>query len=529
MTSSTPALILAFLLPVTLMAADPVPVTSVVEAVKVFRQGASVTRSATVALPAGVSEVHFPVLSPYLDERTVQVEVSRGFTLHSVSATREFLSELPMPPAYMSLQEQIEKLEAAIRKDKAATEVLKEEEGLLLANRQVGGQQNGLNATQLEQVAQYFRTRLSAIKTDRIVVEERLGENGRQLDKLKKQQAELRQRLRPDNALTVVVRLQAQTAGKADLRITYLVRNAGWQSSYDLRVSDLTQPLGIESKGEVFNRTGEDWEQVRLTLSTGDPSRQHTTPALYPWWIDFLQPVMAYEKAMRMEAGNVRGVPDAAAADMVAPEALAQSSENLTTMEFAIRDAFTIPADGKPYTVLLEQRTAPAEYVHIAAPRVQPYAHLTATLRDFETYNLSSGKARIYYGQTFIGETWLDSRQSGDSLVLSLGADIGVAVSREKVKDKSSRNFFGNRVEESQGWVIRVRNNKSSPLRIRVLDQIPLSRQDDIKVEYETGPGASVSAETGVITWEYALSAGEQREDRFAYRVKYPKGKEIGW
>jgi uncharacterized protein (TIGR02231 family) len=514
-----------------LFAADPILAPSGIDAVKVYRNGAAVTRTASLSLPAGPVELHFPALSPFLEDNSVQVQVSKGFTILSVTSTREFLTELPMPAPYVALQDQMEKLEQTIKKDKASLEVLQEEESLLLANKQTGGQNNGVIATNLEQVATYFRTRLASIKLEKITVSDRLAENIKQLDKLKKQQAETRQRLRPDNARTVVVRLTSISGGKADLKLTYLAQNAGWQSTYDLRVTEINQPLGIESKGEVYNRTNEDWDKVKLTLSTGDPSRNNTVPALSPWWLNYRQPILAYQKAMAMDAAsaNVRGQRQEVVADYAEAAPLAEFSENLTTTEFAITELFTIPSDGKPYTVLLEKKTSPAEYVYITSPRRDQYAYLTATVADFESLNLSSGKANIYYGQTFIGETWLDTHQSGDSLVLSLGADVGIAVTREKIKDKSEKNFFGNKVEETHSWVIRLRNNKPGNVRIRVQDQIPLSQNEDIEVKHEISNGGALNNETGIITWEQELGSGAQQELRFLYKVKYPKGKELAW
>ncbi|MBP6185621.1 MAG: DUF4139 domain-containing protein [Saprospiraceae bacterium] len=517
-----------------LFAADPILAPSGIDAVKVYRNGAAVTRTASLSLPAGPVELHFPALSPFLEDNSVQVQVSKGFTILSVTSTREFLTELPMPAPYVALQDQMEKLEQTIKKDKATLEVLMEEESLLLVNKETGGQNNGVTATNLEQVATYFRTRLAAIKLEKITVSDRLAENIKQLDKLKKQQAETRQRLRPDNARTVVVRLTSLSGGKADLKLTYLAQNAGWQSTYDLRVTEINQPLGIESKGEVNNQTNEDWDKVKLTLSTGDPSRNNTVPALSPWWLNYRQPILAYQKAKEMDATNIRGSRSGATnyyldGIRVFGALPGEFSENITTTEFAINELFTIPSDGKPYTVLLEQKSSPAEYVYITTPRRDQFAYLTATVADFESLNLSSGKANIYYGQTFIGETWLDTRQSGDSLVLSLGADVGIAVTREKIKDKSEKNFFGNKVEETHSWVIRLRNNKPGNVRIRVQDQIPISQNEDIEVKHEISNGGSLNNETGIITWEQELVSGAQQELRFLYKVKYPKGKELAW
>lgn len=520
--------LLIFLTSGLLIANDPVTVSSSIRDVKVYRSGATVTRTARVTVPAGPVELQFPALSPSIDDNSLQARVSKGFTILSVTSTREFLAELPMPDAYNKLQTRIDQLEAGLKSDQASLEVLNEEESLLLTNKKVGGEQSGLDVASLQKMAEYFRARLKAIKTEKIAVVDRLTESKKEIDKLKKQQAEMRQRLRPDNARTIVVRLTSAAGGTADMEITYLTTNANWQSTFDIRVEEINKPLDIDYKGEVYNRTGEDWQDVNLTLSTGDPSRNNTIPVLYPWWVNFQQPPVAYQ-AMDMQMANVRGQQEKMAAPMMADGvALAQSSENLTTSEFALIEKFDIPADGKPYTVLLEKKTTRADYQYIVAPKRNALAFLTATVQDFEELNLSSGKANIYYGQTYIGETYLNTRQAGDSLQVSLGADIGIAIQRDKVKDKSAKNFFGNKVEETFTWVIKVKNNKSGKVNIRLQDQIPVSQDKEIEVKSEFANGGKLDEESGIITWNLDLAPGQNQELRFTYKVKYPKGREIG-
>ncbi len=524
-----------FLVSGLLSANDPVTVSSTIRDVKVYRAGATVTRTARVTVPSGPVELRFPALSPSIDDNSLQARVSKGFTILSVTSTREFLAELPMPDAYNKLQLRIDQLEGEQKSNQATLEVLNEEESLLLTNKKVGGDQSGLDVVALQKMAEYFRTRLKAIKTEKITIVDQLTESKKEIDKLKKQQAEMRQRLRPDNARTIVIRLTSKIGGTADMEITYLTTNANWLSTFDIRVDEINKPLDIDYKGEVYNRTGEDWTGVDLTLSTGDPSRNNTLPVLYPWWVNFQQPPVAYQ-AMEMDlAANVRGARNKAAEYYVDGQrvmadgiALGQSSENLTTTEFALTEKFDIPADGKPYTVILEKKTADADYRYIVAPKRNALAFLTATVQDFEELNLSSGKANIYYGQTYIGETWLNTRQAGDSLQVSLGADIGIAIQRDKVKDKSAKNFFGNKVEETFTWVIKVKNNKTGKVNIRLQDQIPVSQDKEIEVKSEIGNGGKLDEESGIITWNLDLAPGENQELRFTYKVKYPKGREIG-
>ncbi|MBK7344843.1 MAG: DUF4139 domain-containing protein [Saprospiraceae bacterium] len=208
--------------------------------------------------------------------------------------------------------------------------MLNEEESLLLTNKKVEGEQSGLDVVALQKMADYFRTRLKAIKTEKITVSNQLVEAKKEIDKLKKQQAELRQRLRPDNARTVVIRLTSSAGGQADLELTYLATNANWNSTFDIRVEEINKPLAIDYKGEVYNGTGEDWLGVDLTLSTGDPSRNNTIPVLYPGGSIFNSHRWRIRPWKWMQPTCVASAKKIAVPMMADGIALGQSSENLT-------------------------------------------------------------------------------------------------------------------------------------------------------------------------------------------------------
>lgn len=507
-------------------AADPIVAVSRIEAVKVFRSGALITRTATVDLPAGTSDVIFAPLGASVDDATLQVRTGKGVTVLSVNSAREFLADIPMPPAYTALQEQIDKLQQAIRRDNASLEVLQQEEALLAVNRQVGGQQQGVTVAALEAVSAYHRNRLTAIRTERITLSDRVEANGKQMEKLKRQQAELRSRLSLDDRNSVRIRLSTATAGKATLELSYLSGSASWSSGYDARVEELGQPLALTRKGDVVNQTGEDWERVKLTLSTGDPSRDNSTPVLQPWWIDLQAPPIAADmraKAempmMAVQQENIRTF------SMDGPET--EVSDNLTTTEYAIAGTMDIPADGKEHTVILENLSVPAEYRYIAAPRQSPFAVLTATLREVEDLRLQTGYVAIYYGRTYVGRTYLQAWQVSDSLILSLGADEGIALERTLKKDESAKNFLGNKTVKTTTYAIAVRNNKKVPVSLVLMDQVPLSRNTELEVKSQAGQGGSIDPESGFVRWDLELAPGAREELRFSYELRHPKGRRV--
>ncbi len=513
--------------------ASPVQVSSQIQSVKVYRTAALIERTAEINLPAGSSELHFTALSPFLDIQSVMVGTGPDVLITSVRATREFLTELPRSPEFIALQEEIDQLTRQLQLDRAGIEVMNEEENLLLQNRAIGGQHTGVTADRLREMAEYFRQRLTDIKQARIVLQHDMEERNKRLARLRQQQGELQKRYRPENSYTVVVKVNNTRAGKTGFKLRYLAGNASWASTFDFRVSDINKPLRIDYKGEVVNNTGEDWVNVNLTLSTGDPARSNVIPVLTPWRLryfnvrttmDMAAPALS-EIAMR----NIRGKAQEDVEVDYAQTGLAQSSENLTTTEFTLRDAISVMSNGQVHTLVLETREEGVEYRYTIVPRFSTLAYLSARINQYEQLNLTSGPAGIYHGNDFIGRTHINTHTAEDYLEVSLGADIGIFVKREKLSESSTRRFLANRREETHTWSITVRNNKTTLASIQVMDQMPLAADDDIEVRHTVMNNGELDTDTGIIRWDIELNAGESRELRFSYTVRYARNRSIAW
>lgn len=517
-----------------LYANSPIAVESKIEAVKVYRTGAVIERTTTVNLPVGVSEIHFTALSPHLDPNSIMLNTTSGVTILSVSAGREFMTEIPESPELKKLRESIDALALELQYDRANIEVLAEEESLLIGNKSIGGQHTGITADQLQSVSNFFRTRLGEIKTKRVTLQHAMVEKNKELTRMRNQINEIQQRQRPANSFTVVIRAMKSVPGNVSFKLSYLTGNSSWVSTFDFRVQDINSPLIIDYKGDVRNGSGEDWDNVKLSLNTGDPSRNNIIPILTPWRIGYFTPTargraQLDEMVMESQMGNIRSAQAKEDFEFAPPPTIAQSAENIAGTEFTINDLFTIPADGKSYTLLLETTTKDVSYFYTIVPKRSTSAYLTATLKEYEGLNLTLGEASIYYGSTYIGKTHINPFTAADSLNISLGIDIGVAVTREKLQDKSTRRFLSNRNEEIHAWSIKVRNNKSTAALFKIYDQVPLPRLDEIEVRHEIENNGSFDEDSGIISWNVTLQSGESKEFRFNYTVRYPRNQVIGW
>ena len=202
-------------------------------------------------------------------------------------------------------------------------------------------------------------------------------------------------------------------------------------------------------------------------------------------------------------------------------------TENQTAVEFEIKTPYTILSDNKSITAEMDSYELPAQYEYFSIPKVDKDAFLLAYIRDWEKYNLLEGEANIFYENSFVGKTILDTRAMSDTLNISLGRDKNVQVKREKIKDFSTKKFLGSKKEETRVWKTTVRNNKKQPINMVLFDQIPVSTSQEIEVDAENLSGGKLNKENGDVKWNFELTPTEKKVVELKYTVKYPKEKNL--
>ena len=169
----------------------------------------------------------------------------------------------------------------------------------------------------------------------------------------------------------------------------------------------------------------------------------------------------------------------------------------------------------------------PATYKYYAVPKAEKEAFLLAEIKEYSKFNLLPGEANIIFEGMYVGKTSINPNQTSDTLNLSMGRDKKIAVNREKIADKSGTKFFSSYKEQTFTYEITVKNNKKEAIEMLLKDQYPISTDKEITIELTDNGKAKVNAETGILTWDIKLGAGESKKYRITYKVKYPKDKII--
>lgn len=328
-------------------------VTTRISAVKVFLSGAEVTRTGKVDLLRGTSTLLFAGLSEEVDPSNIQVSGSGAFTILGVQHRLNYMEEQQDRAEVTELKARIKAVEADINKENSLLAVLEKEDARLGKNDVVGGDQ-GLSLDALSKVNEYLQARQEAIALKRIERQARIGELNEQVNKLRLQLNQL-QGKKARATSEVVVEVSANAPVEAGLTLKYMVRSAGWSPSYDIRVADITRPLQLTYKAQVYQSTGEEWPNVELSLSSGEPARDAIMPELSPWRLDFGYPAAATAASPAYNASvrDVRGIiRDAVSGEPLPFVSVALLDANGTTLNGAVSNvdgyyAIAIPTAGR--------------------------------------------------------------------------------------------------------------------------------------------------------------------------------------
>jgi uncharacterized protein (TIGR02231 family) len=524
------------LLALRLPAQEPVDAKSKITQATVFLQSAQLTREAQLQVKQGDNVFRFQGLETSIDPQSIQAAAPEIVLINSVKHEVNYQTELPTSPEYRAIADSIKLTTDAITRTNSANGVLEAEKTLLNQNLAIGSKEKGLTTETLQKMADFYRSRMTYIQEEQFKQSITLRELNKTLARLNQQLGTLQGRSsKPSN--DIILHLKSDYARSVTVLLRYVISGASWQPSYDLRATDLTKPVRLDYRAEVFQSTGNDWENVQLTLSTGNPNLGGTKPELSQWnlypagyGVKTLEAVTIstqgdydesrdYKKEEKPTDGRFGGGMTLADYTTV--------TEGAVTAEFAINVPQRIPSDGKGHQVFIQSTDLPATFAHYAVPKLDADAFLLAAVTGWESLNLLPGGVNIFFEGTYVTRAQLNPSATSDTLNLSLGRDPKVIIARKPLQDKSSQRTIGTNKERTFAYEITVRNAKTTPITLRLLDQVPVSQDESVTVKVEEISGASHNTDTGELTWNLALQPNETKKLTLIYSVKYPKSKVI--
>jgi len=578
----------------------------------VYEEGATITRVGDVKLEKGEQTVRITDLPVNLDNQSLDIWISGNAIILSQKFEFTYKGEVKN---VTGIEKKKKSLKDSLVYVNMLMSIKQEESNIIRDNSNPKDFDRPFDYDEVIEIRKRYRKEMLMIETDILKLREKI-------DKLNLEIATLDAQLKRTGSNTrkrvgdLVLKISSPRAYTAKAEMSYLHLDAGWTPSYDLRVNSLENPLQIDYKAEIYQNTGEDWDDISLSISTAQPTRDYNLPLLSAYYLSFnnyyssdgdwknaftgpyltgvimdnsgepliganvlikgtavgtitdidgrftlrsttpnprlvlsytgyhTQEISAYDGDMmiRLEEGHlleevvVSGYSslDGAVAGLaprkkrkkeVVPISLVKST---TSYSYDIRGRISLSSTKEAETVFIRSEDAETSYVYQAFPKIEDLAYLTAEIDNWSELQIIPGNANIYLDNRYVGQTNIDDeyREDGDKII-SLGQDRSVSVTRLLSKDYKKRKSLGKNIIEKRKWEIVVDNQRSEKIDIAIMDQYPVSKDSDIKIELKEDSGATKNKDLGLLTWYKDLNSGESLSMIFEYEVKAPRHRSL--
>ena len=336
-------------------------VKATLNAVTVYRAGAEMNHQAKAQLTKGNNELVIEDISNALDAGSIQVNCNGNVTVMGVEFSTDYLKDEIKTPAIKLLDDSVERANSNLERTKTAINIVNELLSVLKANKEIKGTQTGLSVAELMKLMDYYKTKSTELQNELAALNQKQTKLGEQLQKLNEQIAE-EQKKNTRSSGKLVLQLNCAIAGKYDFTISYITQNAYWVPFYDLRTENISSPLKIIYRSKIFQTTGIDWKQVKLSLSTSTPSQSGNAPLFTTWFLSYINPVNYYNKSLALQ-NTIPG--------LNSPSQLSEVVVTGYADKIKLRGTATITSDNTPLYIVNGNEMSVTEFSKISSNAIK--------------------------------------------------------------------------------------------------------------------------------------------------------------
>jgi uncharacterized protein (TIGR02231 family) len=467
-------------------------VSAPVRAVVVYPGRAAITRQAELTLDAGLHDLRFLQLPETIQSSTIQARLRGEARVLEVQYSEQPAAQFSTPET-VALDVEIERHRARLAELEQQAALIDMQENFL---RQVGvraaadttdvGGTDRLDLDAVREQLEFLTTEQSKLlqqRSDYQRAHRDLTEALRVAEARRQAIAGSSQMMR-----LATVSLSVPAPGDIGVDLTYLVAGANWQPAYNIRAAADGSAVEIEYDGMLTQRTGEDWNDVQLSLSTAQPMLAANPPTITPWIIDVQDRRATATPAPRsaVEPSDLafpwqrgRGAGD----DLGLAEAVMAGQGS--AVSYVLPSRATVKSN-----VRQQQRsrittvTTTAEFVHVATPLLTEAVYIRGELTNASEYLLLPGEASIYAGHDYIGPTYFAGVGAGGTFDLYFGIDPAVRATRQIISEKTSKTgLLGGGLKTSFDYRIEIDNGAGKGLMLELWDRQPIARNSQITID----------------------------------------------
>lgn len=409
----------------------------------IFLRGAELENSTTLNLPAGQSEVVLSNVANNIDPKSLSISLDNDdVVINTIN-----VKKIPIAPSYPSaitvlmekqrdLNKRIEELNININ--------VGDEQIALLKDQSFFGYGETQSLEQSSQKFDFISKKMTSILNQQKMAREEIAELTEKLEELSRQ-LEIDMPIIAKEKTQIVLSLGTSKNLTSKMRISYITPDAGWSPAYDIRSQGMGKPILLTYKADVIQNTGLNWDKVKLVLTSTNPSLNITAPTLSPWYLALYNDNAKFRsKSMSM---------DMAAPVVPSPALMGEESyekqlnkgvtryvttnNNGINLSHTIALPYTLKNSTETNTLVINQKEVTADYRYLTTPKLVEEVYLQAEVKDWENLNLLNGRANIYYMNSFVGNTYINTNELTELLNIPLGIDKNIQISRinnEKIR-----------------------------------------------------------------------------------------------
>ncbi len=502
-----------------------ITVDSKIDSVVIYSDRVMVSRIANIYLDKS-GDLIFEDLPGSLDDQSIRIK-SSGLVVGEVQIQKGYTAQ--PHPRVKELDDKIKSLE---QKDRTLSDeilVIREKEKFL-QTISVGAPDviskevytGKISPSAWEQGLKFMVDGLLNAKTRIAQIERERKELATEIDTLRKKLNDTKAMM--ENRKTIKFDVHPEKIGNYKIELNYILYGGTWRTYYELRANPSNGKIGITYFGKISQRTGEDWEDVKIVLSTGKPALGGIAPTPEPWYIYSYE----YEK----EAMVPQTARSALALEVVAeqPE-ITPAPPSAPPVQTGISVWYPLPKrysikSGEPEKkVQIYETGFNADFEYLIIPRLSELAYSTGKFQNKSDYLFLAGEAGTYVGDDFTGKISFPNLAPEESTTVSFGVDEMIKVQRELKKSKVTKGGLFKKIKKHEiVYENSIKNFRNKDVTCTIIDQVPVSQEPDIKVgdiKFEPKPSEE-DKDRGIYYWKVTIKPGETFKIKTFFSVEAP-------
>ena len=330
--------------------------------------------------------------------------------------------------------------------------------------------------------------------------------------------------VREEVVAELVIEVVARAPGRFQLQVDYIVPGACWRPYHR---AELSEPAAAEEGGPtlafacegcVWQRTGEDWENVQLVFSTERLSLGSEPPTLDSDVLRITRRREVIEVELRDQEIQTAGL----GGESRPAAELPGIDDGGEALELRASRRVDVRSDGRPHRAPLFAFTTEATLDRVLLAELDPAVILKSTQVNRATQPLLAGPVDLVRGGGFVGRTSILFIAPGERFELGWGPDAALRALREVDLTDEEKSMLSSWTATIHAVTLRLSNLGAEPRRIKVSERVPISEIEKVKIELDrrkTTDGAAPD-DNGVITWDVDLGAFERRRLELRYTLR---------